>query len=467
MKNGRVFYNKALLLGESKMYEATDTIATDLPLLVDVIRCNGTEDGMELAVGKIVIDSEFSQYLQKEYIKSYEDFSAGKKIVFNSDTKELTILGDLDLEFILADDKLSNIEWMEYVLEFMMYVIMHRNPYVYNLFTELTPKSKKFVKTLWGQNTIKLVQNLYKNIDKLGNLEKIAKSIGEDFIFDNICGEFELNNAGKKLHQVVEIPLVVATGIKKLRIEETYNDFKTIANVDKGYSIVLIEYLIAFKKVFTNDFCGTSELMKFVKNLANLMQTGIYDDSFVILLNYLINENINYARFSIPTAEALELFDFVSKGINMQTVDKNVQFEKMPKNIQKAHNVMSKNETIISVPRPEEFAVAISKYSFVNDSTDEAFVFMTPANELELLNEGNLLHHCVASYRDRIIDFGCKVVLMRRKGEEGTPFVTIEYDEGNALQIKEKFNEDVTDAIVLDAVDRWDVRARRREKKGR
>jgi hypothetical protein len=78
-----------------------------------------------------------------------------------------------------------------------------------------------------------------------------------------------------------------------------------------------------------------------------------------------------------------------------------------------------------------------------------------------------MLHHCVASYRDRIIDFGCKVVLMRRKDDADTPLVTIEYEDGNVLQIKEKFNEDVTDPVLLDAVDRWAVRARRREKKMR
>lgn len=467
MKDGRVFFNKALVLGEGTVSSAKDILASELPMKVDIIRCNGTKDGMELSLGKMVIDAEYSPYLQKEYIKSYEDFTSGTKMIFNRDTKEISLDGEFDLESVLSEDNLDSDEWLQTVIEFMMYVMMHRNPYVYNLFTERTPKSKKFARTLWHKQVVTIIKNLYKNLDKLDNLEKVAKTIGEDFIFENITGEFELNNAGKKLHQVVEIPLVVASGIKKLRIEEAYNDFKIIAGVDKGYSIVLIEYLIAFKKLFANGFCPKSDILSFINQLAKLMQTGLYNDSFLVLLNYLINENMNYSRFNLPRTEARELFDFVSMGQRMQLVDPNVIFEKMPKNIQKAHNVMAKNEAIVSTPRPEEFEAAIKSYSFVNDDTDEDFVFFAPPTELELLNEGNILHHCVASYRDRIIDFGCKVVLMRRKGDEKTPFVTVEYENGDILQIKEKFNEDVVDAIVLDAADRWSTRAHRREKKGR
>jgi hypothetical protein len=467
MKDGRVFYNKGILLGSSIMMEAIDKVATEFPVLIDIVRCNGTKEGVELSLGKLVIDSEFSPYLGKEFIKSYEDFGENKKLIFDKNTKTITETGEIDLEFLLSEENLRNFEWMEPVLEFMMYVVMHRNPYVYNLFTEYTPKSKKFANSIWLRQTIQLIKNVYNHIDKLDNIEKIAKTIGEDFIFDNIIGEFELNNAGKKLHQVVEIPLVVANGIKKLKIEETYNDFKTIANVDKSHSVLLIEWLLAFKKVFNSSFCGKHEIIDFVANVAKLMETGIYDDSFSILLNYLINENFSYSNFSIPNSEARELYDFIVKGLNMQAVDENVQFERFPKNIQKAHNVMSKNESIISIPRPEEFAEAVKKYAFVNDETDDNFIFKAPENELELLNEGNMLHHCVASYRDRIIDFGCKVVLMRRKDDADTPLVTIEYEDGNVLQIKEKFNEDVTDPVLLDAVDRWAVRARRREKKMR
>jgi hypothetical protein len=230
--------------------------------------------------------------------------------------------------------------------------------------------------------------------------------------------------------------------------------------------LTLIEFIFNFKKAFPGkDFCSKYDVSNFITKIAELMETGIYNSSFNELLNFLVNESLNFSNFKIPVDEAGELVDYWGIAKGMMEQDKNVKFPKFPRNIQKAHNVIQQNNQIISNPRPEEFKAAITAQAFLNDEKDEEYIFMVPRNEIDLLNEGNALQHCVASYRDRIIDNGTKVVLMRRKDDIETPFVTIEYDSGIAIQIKGMFNMDVEDVDVLAAVNRWLARAERRESK--
>ena len=178
-----------------------------------------------------------------------------------------------------------------------------------------------------------------------------------------------------------------------------------------------------------------------------------------------MNESLNYSSFYLPYREADELVHYLSVAQEMKAANDDVKFERFPRNIQKAHNVMNQNSSILKTPRPEEFAAAIAKQAFLNDDKDENYIFMVPRNEMDLMNEGNTLHHCVASYRDRIIDKGTKVVFMRKKDDVETPFVTIEYEGGLAVQVREMYNADVTDPDVLAAVNRWLPRAERRERK--
>jgi hypothetical protein len=308
--------------------------------------------------------------------------------------------------------------------------------------------------------------NIWNHIDALINIEKVAKSVGAKFIFDGILEEnFSLNNA-KKLHKVIEIPLVCAQALTKLGLEDCLSDVRVIAAVDPNYAITLFEFIANFKKAFPGAvYSNKADVGSFIRGIARLMETGLYNKNFNDLLSFLVNESLNYSEFYLPHREANELVDYLSVANDMKAANDEVKFERFPRNIQKAHNVMNQNSSILKNPRPEEFKAAVEAQSWLNDEKDEDYLFMVPRNEMDLMNEGNTLHHCVASYRDRIIDRGTKVVFMRHKLDPETPFVTIEYESGLAVQVREIYNADVTDPVVLAAVNRWLARAERRERK--
>lgn len=466
-KNGQLFYPQLGSGYDSYGYGVNREIKESehpLPYSEDILSYNGTRDGAEIVIGKFRIEEDSSPYMERPFVKMYDDYSESKKIVYNVNTDEIIIDDEVDKMLFNHDTISEHRDWLDIMMKFVYYVAMHRNPYVYCLFSEYTSKTKKMsLSTIQRENAI---FNIWKHIDNLNNFEKVVKSIGEEFIFDNIGREdFSLNNA-KKLHQVVEMPLVVAQGIKKLGVEDKFADMKTIAGVDKNYAITLIDFIFDYKKAFPGkDYCSKADVSMFITNVSKLMELGIYNNGFNELLNFIVNENLNYSSFHLPVREAGELVDYWKIANGMIEQNGSVKFERFPRNIQKAHNVIMQNSSIISNPRPEEFAAAIAKQAFLNDEKDEEYVFMVPRNEMDLLNEGNALQHCVASYRDRIIDDNTKVVLMRKKDDIETPFVTIEYDSGMAVQVKEMFNADVEDADVLAAVNRWLVRAERRESK--
>ena len=467
LKNGTIAL-PGMLLGQGEVNYATEYSEhnTAFPIERDILQFSGTATGAQLALGKNIIEKAIAPYSGNEYVRVYDDFSNAAICAYNKDTDEITFSDESMRDKIFDYDIIMENHWEEMVTKFVLYVVMCRNPFVYCLFTEYTPKTKRFISGLYGRRAMRATLNVWKHIDALVNFEKIAKSIGEDFIFDNICEEnFSLNNA-KKLSQVVEMPMQVAQGIQKLKVEETFGDFRTVAGVDKNYAITLMDFILNFRKAFPGkDYCAKADIIKFVSHVAKLMSTGVYNSNFTDLLNFLLNESINYGKFCLPVRESGELNDYIQIAMGMREYDSTVKFEKFPRNIQKAHNVIQQNNMIISRPRPEEFAAAVAKQAFLNDEKDEEYVFMVPRNEMDLLNEGNVLHHCVASYRDRIIDMGTQVVLMRKKDDPETPFVTIEYEHGMAVQIRTMFNLDVEDADVLAAVNRYLARAERRELK--
>lgn len=472
MADGRVFY--PLLNGETyggygyysnynkELHESKDKV----PYEEDILVFRGTRTGAELVIGKSRIEKETSPYMDNYFLKIYEDFSECKKITYDVDTDSIEADEDAVKTIFDKENYSNHNDWFCEVSKFVYYVMMYRNPYVYTLFSEYTLESKKFVNNINGRNRWYAIINLWNHIDNLINIEKVAKSVGSKFVFDGILEEnFSLNNA-KKLHKVIEIPLVCAQALTKLGLEDCLADVRTIAAVDPNYAITLFDFINNFKKAFPGAvYSSKADVGTFIRGIAALMNTGLYNKNFNDLLSFLVNESLNYSEFYLPHREAKELVDYLSVANDMKAANDEVKFERFPKNIQKAHNVMNQNSSILKNPRPEEFKAAVEAQSWLNDEKDENYLFMVPRNEMDLMNEGNSLHHCVASYRDRIIDRGTKVVLMRQKLDPETPFVTIEYDSGIAVQVREIYNADVTDPDILAAVDRWLARAERRERK--
>lgn len=141
--------------------------------------------------------------------------------------------------------------------------------------------------------------------------------------------------------------------------------------------------------------------------------------------------------------------------------DLNNEFVLYPKHLQKEHDRAYK---LIQAKRDKEKA---QKQKEMRDKIKiiakeilkkycmqyKGFVIMAPKNADELIKEGQILHHCVGSYLEKMAK-GLTIILFIRKAEAPEkPYCTMEVTNGKVIQCRGKNNSDMTEKLskVLDA----------------
>lgn len=118
-----------------------------------------------------------------------------------------------------------------------------------------------------------------------------------------------------------------------------------------------------------------------------------------------------------------------------------VPYERFPKDVKKLHDAVSAN---YRVKRDEVKAQAFDKkcaeYKEVGITSDEYFIRF-PNDLADLIMEGSTMHHCVASYADRVIDGTSIIFFMRRAKYPDAPYITMEFDrKGELVQARKSRN---------------------------
>jgi hypothetical protein len=425
----------------------------------------------KIQIGNLWIKKEKEKFGKNEYIKFSQEFSDSDPfIMYDPDENKVVKGNNFDSSWEEAKKIITPSE-VDQIIEFELFVISNINEYVYQLFTISTTLNKSLNNKCNEKTTrYRVAMNILKYIDNIDSFEKMSKSIGKAVIYKNITSEnFQLNE-GNKVTQVSGLSKESSKLVKQLRLEKLLPDFQELSNFDKNYVSTLLNYAKDMKDIYkkmkfpVNEFSkNISWLLKYINRLLGFKKIGVEIENISVLLNYLIRENFEYApKFCIPASEASELCDYLNIR---QTLGGDLDV--LPKNLNRAIKVLHKNEIIIERPRPVEFKVAVDKYAdivnWVPKNESKKYIFKAPESEADLLNEGNVLHHCVASYRDKIIN-GCIVVFMRLRDNPNMPFVTIEYENGVVVQAKQKYNDDIDDAEIGDAIEEWLATVKRREK---
>ena len=121
-----------------------------------------------------------------------------------------------------------------------------------------------------------------------------------------------------------------------------------------------------------------------------------------------------------------------------------IPFEKFPKDIVKLHNAVSANyRARRDAVRTSAFAKKCSEYSNVNMSSEE-YLIRFPHSLNELIYEGSTMHHCVASYADRVIAGSSIIFFMRKADKPDEPYITMEFDrQGSLVQARKSHNASI------------------------
>lgn len=139
---------------------------------------------------------------------------------------------------------------------------------------------------------------------------------------------------------------------------------------------------------------------------------------------YLIRELVDYAR--------------------MMSVISN-KFDKYPRNFLTTHQIACRNYNRLK----HEYSEDLFKRRICRDYeyTFGKYKFIYPNCTQDIKDEAVQQNNCVASYIDKVIDGGCHILFLRRKGFENESLVTIEVDpvQNKIVQAKGKFNRDVTE----------------------
>ncbi len=141
------------------------------------------------------------------------------------------------------------------------------------------------------------------------------------------------------------------------------------------------------------------------------------------LITYLARDIKLHQGISSPSDGASTLRDYLNMckamGINP---------EKYPKNLKKSHDIAMMNYKMMN----DEKKNARFKEEMDNPLwdtltyTNKKFTVIKPTDPKDLIDEGDSLGHCVASYVDDVIKGKCKIVFVREVGNEHSGLLTVE-----------------------------------------
>ena len=162
-----------------------------------------------------------------------------------------------------------------------------------------------------------------------------------------------------------------------------------------------------------------------------------YSDSYCILeiLNYTkkIDECLKYVnRQKNVRLHELKDYYYIAEKLKLDLSNPQVLF---PKNLKKAHdNAVKLNIARMSEETQAKFEKRFTELKKFSYKSEKLGLLIVPCkSQAELIEEGKALHHCVATYADRVARGNTAIFFIRKISEPDTPFYTLEFDEKNLL----------------------------------
>lgn len=134
------------------------------------------------------------------------------------------------------------------------------------------------------------------------------------------------------------------------------------------------------------------------------------------------------------------------------------KFILFPKDLQKAHDQAAQQcRKKESARMRRAFCAAMKQIKSHLDFELDGMVIRCPESPKELIREGQVLHHCVGSYVDRVAQKQCIIVFLRRKEAADQPFYTLEVRNGKVVQARTTGNSPATPEVQR-FIDLWERR---------
>lgn len=208
------------------------------------------------------------------------------------------------------------------------------------------------------------------------------------------------------------------------------------------------KYRDSGRKVIMDDLIDYLKISGMINAPSCYIET-ITKRSSLFKFNQYVNRQIaekhiaHIKRFVIDYEDYLRMAERLEYNIS----DRSVLF---PNNFKKAHDTVSK--TIIELENKRK-TVALEKqykqYKQLLGYEDNNYVIVPPSKHTDIVFEGQELHHCVASYVNRVISGATIILFIRKKDEPDKPFYTLNLDpkDYHQIQCRGLYNCDTTKEI--------------------
>lgn len=424
-----------LIKNPIEFYEVTEVPAN----IGEIFKYEKTNEEFILKKGSILFNIESGMVTFDEVFN--------KEIRIDAKTGKSTIT-KIDLEDFINIRVLPDGKSYNEICLFIADVIYNLNPYV---------SENLLNKSIIEEVSLQTIKNLLKiSVFSLEGAEKILKT-HPAIIKNNINKEnFNIGNDGE-LTKVVELPKFAIDVLSDRRFKEVYIPLQFISK-DLGSNDlkVFVEFLEMYLPLIRKRQSSNQVNIPEFANKVYKILTNYKDYKMKALLSYLIRQNTYFGKFDFPDNEVNLLYDYLD-------ICKRYGFdiEKYPSILTKSHDVVARNAGLLGEAAKDElFKQQNAKYTSYM-FTGEHYSIVVPKDINDLIQEGNVLNHCVGSYVDRIIDGRSKVFFVRKNDELTKPYVTCELnDKNNVVQVRGR-NNSTPPPDVKRFVSIWNNRVRR------
>ena len=262
---------------------------------------------------------------------------------------------------------------------------------------------------------------------KIGFFDMVGEYLcdyrGDEKIFNNgrssILGSLGINKYQFQMLRKVGNPRIKDVEILRYKPDLKWEEFESLRYIqDNGYNNMYKMYI---------DFMKYTTIHK--------------------LTRYIYEKKINYPKDYFDYAQWLEEMDYDMKNSS----------NLFPKNFKSAHDEASKQYMKFKDKKEREavkrFNQMLKKLEKESDTTEamnlELYgLFIKLPNRLEdLKKEGEVLHHCVGTYMDKVAAGKTMIFFIRQRSEPEKPYYTLEWNDNHVVQCRGVRNCDMTEDV--------------------
>lgn len=334
--------------------------------------------------------------------------------------------------------------------------VFKRDAWAYNTFMATNFSSVKI------KNTSNLAENIYMLfVKKQSLLEKLLKT-GRAAFVSALENGIE-NEVAESVSELYDIPNKAITILAKSSNSMFLKNISEFTCSDRNEYVIFAEFIKNLMLLETG-IPRKNRIDSVTKILETLAEINKADVPVKPLLEYVIKQTWQYADFTLE--EFLKKCKYFRDYTNLRV---QIGGEKFPQNVLKAHNIIMKEQVVLSDRVKEAFVVATNGYRHLEDTVSvlekdgkHEFVVIVPNNVFDLINEGNALNHCVGSWCSLIAAGSHRVLFLREKNNPSASLVTFEINPSNEIIHSAGINNCEPNDIQMKALNEWEKNAKKK-----